>query len=321
MSDSTISFTLHPEDNKRLGLLCGSYNGNIQTVADQFGVQINNRGNEFEVTGDRRLLNRVKALIEDLYITTATDVLEPEDIHLAVQEALHFTKGDATQEVAIKTRRKQIHARGGNQKRYILQIQTRDLNFGIGPAGTGKTYLAVACAVDALDSGQVRRIVLVRPAVEAGERLGFLPGNMSDKVDPYLRPMYDALYDMLGFERVERLLEKRVIEVAPLAFMRGRTLNESFIILDEAQNTTREQMKMFLTRIGYGSHTVVTGDLSQTDLPKPSRSGLLHALDVLRDVEGVGVTEFEAVDVVRHPLVQRVVKAYDRYEKLQADKI
>jgi len=321
LSDSSIQFTLQPEDNQRLNLLCGSYDGNIQTIADQFGVDINNRGNEFEVVGDRRLLNRVKALIEDLYITTATGVLEPEDIHLAVQEALQVSKGDAAQQVAIKTRRKQIHARGDNQKRYILQIQTRDLNFGIGPAGTGKTYLAVACAVDALDSGQVRRIVLVRPAVEAGERLGFLPGNMSDKVDPYLRPMYDALYDMLGFERVERLLEKRVIEVAPLAFMRGRTLNESFIILDEAQNSTREQMKMFLTRIGYGSHTVVTGDLTQTDLPKSAKSGLLEALEVLRDVEGVGVTEFEAIDVVRHPLVQRVVNAYDRYNKLQNDKL
>jgi phosphate starvation-inducible PhoH-like protein len=312
---------LTPEDNTRLALLCGSYDGNLQTISDQFAVKVINRSNEFTLTGPRKKLNRVKTLIEDLYISSATGVLDAEDIHLAIQDALHTNKADVTHEVAIKTRRKQVHARGDNQKRYILQIQTRDLNFGIGPAGTGKTYLAVACAVDALDSGLVRRIVLVRPAVEAGERLGFLPGNMSDKIDPYLRPMYDALYELLGFERVERLMEKRVIEVAPLAFMRGRTLNESFVILDEAQNTTREQMKMFLTRIGYGSHTVVTGDVTQSDLPKSTKSGLLEALEVLKDEESVGVTYFEALDVVRHPLVQRVVNAYARHKALKDDKL
>ncbi len=320
MTDSKITFQLVPESSERLSLLCGSYDSNIQTISDQFGVTINNRSNEFTLTGPRKDLVRVKNLLEELYIKSATGVLDAEDIHLAVQVALNQDKSKVGHEVSIKTRRKQVHARGDNQKRYILQIQTRDLNFGIGPAGTGKTYLAVACAVDALDSGLVRRIVLVRPAVEAGERLGFLPGNMSDKIDPYLRPMYDALYELLGFERVERLMEKHVIEVAPLAFMRGRTLNESFVILDEAQNTTREQMKMFLTRIGYGSHTVVTGDVTQTDLPKHTKSGLLEALEVLKDEENVGITHFEALDVVRHPLVQRVVYAYERYQAMQEDK-
>ncbi|NNC96567.1 MAG: PhoH family protein [Gammaproteobacteria bacterium] len=321
MPDSSITFTLIPEDNTRLALLCGSYDHNIQTISDQFEVGITNRSNEFTITGPRKKLTRVKSLIEDLYITAATGVLDPEDVHLSIQEALHRNKGDSLHEVSIKTRRKQVHARGDNQKRYILQIQTRDLNFGIGPAGTGKTYLAVACAVDALDSGHVRRIVLVRPAVEAGERLGFLPGNMADKIDPYLRPMYDALYELLGFEKVERLMEKNVIEVAPLAFMRGRTLNESFVILDEAQNTTREQMKMFLTRIGYGSRAVVTGDVTQTDLPKHTKSGLLEALVVLKDEDTVGITHFESLDVVRHPLVQRVVNAYARHQAMQDDKI
>ena len=320
MTDSKISFQLVPESTERLALLCGSYDSNLQTIADQFGVQISNRSNEFTLSGERKELVRVKNLIEEIYIKAATGVLDSEDIHLAIQVALRQDKSIVGHEVSIKTRRKQVHARGDNQKRYILQIQTRDLNFGIGPAGTGKTYLAVACAVDALDSGKVRRIVLVRPAVEAGERLGFLPGNMADKIDPYLRPMYDALYELLGYERVERLMEKHVIEVAPLAFMRGRTLNESFVILDEAQNTTREQMKMFLTRIGYGSHTVVTGDVTQSDLPKHITSGLLEALEVLKDEENVGVTNFEALDVVRHPLVQRVVNAYARYQALQDDK-
>lgn len=320
MTDSKISFQLVPESTERLALLCGSYDSNLQTIADQFGVQISNRSNEFTLSGERKELVRVKNLIEEIYIKAATGVLDSEDIHLAIQVALRQDKSIVGHEVSIKTRRKQVHARGDNQKRYILQIQTRDLNFGIGPAGTGKTYLAVACAVDALDSGKVRRIVLVRPAVEAGERLGFLPGNMADKIDPYLRPMYDALYELLGYERVERLMEKHVIEVAPLAFMRGRTLNESFVILDEAQNTTREQMKMFLTRIGYGSHTVVTGDVTQSDLPKHITSGLLEALEVLKDEENVGVTNFESLDVVRHPLVQRVVNAYARYQALQDDK-
>ena len=320
MTESKISFLLVPESSERLSLLCGSYDNNLQTISDQFGVGISNRSNEFSLSGERKDLVRVKNLIEELYIKAATGVLDAEVVHLSIQVALHQDKSQVDHEVSIKTRRKQVHARGDNQKRYILQIQTRDLNFGIGPAGTGKTYLAVACAVDALDSGLVRRIVLVRPAVEAGERLGFLPGSMNDKIDPYLRPMYDALYELLGYERVERLIEKHVIEVAPLAFMRGRTLNESFVILDEAQNTTREQMKMFLTRIGYGSHTVVTGDVTQSDLPKHTTSGLIEALEVLKDEENVGITRFDAVDVVRHPLVQRVVYAYERYQAMQEDK-
>ena len=246
--------------------------------------------------------------------------MTPERVHLSVQE-LGFPRpedgGGVTGvgpdgDVEVHTQRGAIRGRGPNQRRYLEQIRSADLTFGIGPAGTGKTYLAVASAVEALQTANVRRIVLVRPAVEAGERLGFLPGDMAQKVDPYLRPMYDALYEMLGFDRVARAIERQVIEVAPLAFMRGRSLNDSFIILDEAQNTTVEQMKMFLTRIGFGSKTVVTGDITQIDLPRQQRSGLKHVIDVLRDVEGVAFTFFSARDVVRHPLVQRIVLAYER---------
>jgi len=215
----------------------------------------------------------------------------------------------------VRLRRGIIRGRGPNQSRYIKNILTHDLNFGVGPAGTGKTYLAVACAVDALERDQVRKLVLTRPAVEAGERLGFLPGDLAQKVDPYLRPLYDALYEMLGFERVAKLIERNVIEVAPLAYMRGRTLNEAFIILDEAQNTTVEQMKMFLTRIGFGSTAVVTGDVTQTDLPRGAASGLRHVIEVLRDVDGISFTFFLAKDVVRHPLVQRIVNAYERFDE------
>jgi phosphate starvation-inducible PhoH-like protein len=240
----------------------------------------------------------------------------PERVHLALRE--HELggapqPGSAAEEHTVRVAQGAIRARGAHQRAYLAQIRARDLTFGVGPAGTGKTYLAVACAVEALQLDRVRRIVLVRPAVEAGERLGFLPGDMSQKIDPYLRPMYDALYEMLGFDRVARFIERNVIEVAPLAFMRGRSLNDSFIILDEAQNTTIEQMKMFLTRIGFGSRAVVTGDVTQTDLPAGRQSGLRHVVDVLRDVDGVAFTFFDAHDVVRHPLVQRIVRAYEAH--------
>jgi phosphate starvation-inducible PhoH-like protein len=247
--------------------------------------------------------------------------LDPERVHMLLQESFMDEDaeasgdGEAAEEVSIQTRRKLIRARGANQAAYVRSIREHDLAFGIGPAGTGKTYLAVACAVDALESEQIRRIILVRPAVEAGERLGFLPGDLSQKVDPYLRPMYDALYDMIGAERVTRLIERNVIEIAPLAFMRGRSLNESFVILDEAQNTSVEQMKMFLTRIGFGSRAVVTGDVTQIDLPSGQRSGLHNAIDVLAGVEGVSFTFFSRKDVVRHHLVQRIVKAYEDHDR------
>jgi Phosphate starvation-inducible protein PhoH, predicted ATPase len=266
--------------------------------------------------------------MQNLFDATKDGSLTAEDVHLSMQDSsvdqLLVTDDVAEQShdtldaVFIKTKQGVIKGRGENQQRYLKQIMQHDINFGVGPAGTGKTYLAVACAVEALQAEKVRRIILVRPAVEAGEKLGFLPGDMAQKVDPYLRPLYDALYEMLGFEKVEKLIERNIIEVAPLAFMRGRTLNDSFIILDEAQNTTTEQIKMFLTRVGFGSTAVVTGDITQIDLPNEKMSGLKHVLQVLKEVEGVTFTFFGAKDVVRHPLVQRIVMAYERYEKQQA---
>jgi phosphate starvation-inducible PhoH-like protein len=251
-----------------------------------------------------------------MYLATEEGALTAERVHLFLQEAgiEDLVHDDAGTDALVRVRRGYIHGRGGNQNRYIRAVQSHDINFGIGPAGTGKTYLAVACAVEALESERVRRVVLVRPAVEAGERLGFLPGDMAQKVDPYLRPLYDALYEMLGFERVAKLIERSIIEVAPLAYMRGRTLNESFIILDEAQNTSVEQMKMFLTRIGFGSTAVVTGDVTQIDLPKGQRSGLKHVAKVLDRVDGISFTWFESKDVVRHPLVKRILDAYAVHE-------
>jgi phosphate starvation-inducible PhoH-like protein len=256
------------------------------------------------------------AVLARMYELSAQETLSPDRVHLCVQE-FGFPRPVTEQaadgsETVVHTQRGGIRGRGPNQRQYLDQVRVNDLTFGIGPAGTGKTYLAVASAVEALHSGSVRRIVLVRPAVEAGERLGFLPGDMAQKVDPYLRPMYDALYEMMGFDRVARNIERQVIEVAPLAFMRGRSLNDSFIILDEAQNTSVEQMKMFLTRLGFGSKAVVTGDITQVDLPRQQRSGLRHAIEVLRGVDGVAFTFFNALDVVRHPLVQRIVQAYER---------
>jgi phosphate starvation-inducible protein PhoH and related proteins len=312
----TVSFELSPADNPRLANLCGHLDEHIRMMERSFGVEINNRGSKFQIIGKAETLADVQDVIYELYAETAQTVLVPEQVHLAIRQAGGEDKQAPVEqkEIVIKTKRGLVKARGENQQIYLKKVMTHDINFGVGPAGTGKTYLAVACAVEALERDFARRIVLVRPAVEAGERLGFLPGDLTQKVDPYLRPLYDALYEMLGFERVAKLIERNVIEVAPLAYMRGRTLNESFIILDEAQNTTTEQMKMFLTRLGYNSTAVITGDITQIDLPSSQKSGLRHAVEVLKDVEGIGFTFFQAKDVVRHSLVQKVVLAYEKAE-------
>ena len=311
---------LEPADNNRLANLCGQFDEHLRQIESRLDVEIASRGNRFRVTGQPGAAEVGGDVLSKLFAMTDHERLDPERVHMLLQESFmddakdDATDGDATEDESIQTRRKLIRPRGANQTAYMKSIRTHDLAFGIGPAGTGKTYLAVAAAVDALDSEKVRRIILVRPAVEAGERLGFLPGDLSQKVDPYLRPMYDALYDMIGAERVTRLIERNVIEIAPLAFMRGRSLNESFVILDEAQNTSVEQMKMFLTRIGFGSRAVVTGDITQIDLPNGQVSGLRNATDVLQDVTGVSFTYFSPKDVVRHQLVQRIVKAYEANE-------
>jgi phosphate starvation-inducible PhoH-like protein len=313
----SISFELSPADNPRLANLCGHLDEHLRMMERSFGVEINNRGVKFQIIGQADVLANVQEVIFDLYSETAQTNLVPEQVHLAIREigGADDPKHTEEKEIVIKTKRGLVKARGENQQTYLRKVMTHDINFGVGPAGTGKTYLAVACAVEALERDFARRIVLVRPAVEAGERLGFLPGDLTQKVDPYLRPLYDALYEMLGFERVAKLIERNVIEVAPLAYMRGRTLNESFIILDEAQNTTTEQMKMFLTRLGYNSTAVITGDITQIDLPGSQKSGLRHAIEVLKDVEGIGFTFFQAKDVVRHSLVQKVILAYEKANK------
>jgi phosphate starvation-inducible PhoH-like protein len=307
---------LEPADNQRLASLCGQFDEHIKQIERGLGVEISNRGNVFRITGPAAPAQAARRLLQQLYDETAKTPPTPARVHLLLQSADAETPaaGEAAQPRDITTRHAFITPRGANQRLYVENVRQYDINFGIGPAGTGKTYLAVACAVEALEREEVRRILLVRPAVEAGERLGFLPGDMAQKIDPYLRPLYDALYEMLGFERVSKLIERNIIEVAPLAFMRGRTLNESFIILDEAQNTTTEQMKMFLTRIGFGSTVVVTGDVTQIDLPRDRASGLRHAIEILKDVEGISFVFFQAKDVVRHPLVQAIVAAYDRAE-------
>ena len=310
---------LEPADNSRLANLCGQFDEHLRQIERRLNVEIAGRGNRFRITGTPGAAEVGGEVLQSLFEMTDTERLDPERVHMLLQESFMDDDDTAMNDdaepgdivVGIQTRRKLIRPRGANQTAYLRNILEHDLAFGIGPAGTGKTYLAVACAVDALENEQVRRIVLVRPAVEAGERLGFLPGDLSQKVDPYLRPMYDALYDMIGAERVTRLIERNVIEIAPLAFMRGRSLNESFVILDEAQNTSVEQMKMFLTRIGFGSRAVVTGDITQIDLPAGQQSGLKNATEVLDGVDGVAFTYFTRKDVVRHELVQRIVKAYE----------
>ena len=312
----TYQLSLQPEDNVRLASLCGQLDENIKLIERRLGVQINNRGSTFHLSGEESGVHAANQVLENLYQTTeAAEPVTPEQVHLALRDARPTADLDGKpSETLIHTKRMVIKPRGENQLRYARNIKKLDINFGVGPAGTGKTYLAVACAVDALEKDEVRRIVLVRPAVEAGEKLGFLPGDLAQKVDPYLRPLYDALYEMMGFEKVARLIERNVIEVAPLAYMRGRTLNDAFIILDESQNTTQEQMKMFLTRIGFGAHAVITGDITQIDLPQGKRSGLTHAIEVLKDIKDIGFTYFSAKDVVRHTLVQRIVEAYDGYD-------
>jgi len=313
---------LEPADNSRLANLCGQFDEHLRQIENRLKVDIASRGNHFRVTGPPGAAQAGGDVLLSLFAMTDKERLDPERVHMMLQES-QMNDGDLTpansessevDDVTITTQRKMIRPRGANQSGYVQSIRKHDLAFGIGPAGTGKTYLAVACAIEALSNEEVRRIVLVRPAVEAGERLGFLPGDMSQKVDPYLRPMYDALYDMVGAEHVTRLIERNVIEIAPLAFMRGRSLNESFVILDEAQNTSTEQMKMFLTRIGFGSHAVVTGDVTQIDLPNAQKSGLKHAMNILEDVEGIGFTMFSPKDVVRHPLVMRIVEAYEAHD-------
>jgi len=320
-TETRQSVVLEPADTERLANLCGPQDEHLRQIERRLGVRIHNRGNHFELLGAEEAVAAAEAVLLELYEHSHRGPMSPDRVHMDLETAAREERMDDYDEpqadggeVAIKTRRGLIQGRGPNQRRYLRNLQRCDLNFGIGPAGTGKTYLAVAAAVSALESDQVRRLILVRPAVEAGERLGFLPGDLAQKVDPYLRPLYDALYEMLGFDRVARLIERNVIEIAPLAYMRGRTLNEAYIILDEAQNTTVEQMKMFLTRIGFGSTAVVTGDTTQIDLPRHKTSGLKHAIQVLRGVDGIAVTRFSSADVVRHPLVQRIVDAYERDE-------
>ena len=314
----SLDLQLEPENNERLRNVCGQLDEHLRQLEVRLGIEINNRGASFRLIGAADAVQAGADVLQQLYLATEDEILTPAAVHLHLQESgvdalLQPTQPDIP-EVVIKTKRGLVRGRGAHQKAYLHRVMRHDINFGVGPAGTGKTFLAVACAVEALETNRVRRIMLVRPAVEAGERLGFLPGDLVQKIDPYLRPLYDALYEMLGFERVHKLVERNVIEIAPLAYMRGRTLNESFIILDEAQNTTPEQMKMFLTRIGFGSTAVITGDVTQVDLPRHQRSGLRQATEILAKVEGISFTFFNAKDVVRHALVQKVVQAYDKFE-------
>ncbi|MDG2421037.1 MAG: PhoH family protein [Gammaproteobacteria bacterium] len=323
MTTETISVKLIPDNMKRLSNLCGRLNEHIRQIESTLALNIQQRGNTFHLSGSSDAISNGYKILESLYeMTESGNLLSPNIIHLVLSEFKQKEASDknidpleSVKNLLIKTPRASVKPRGMHQNQYIINIRKNDINFGIGPAGTGKTYLAVACAVEALAKENINRVLLVRPAVEAGEKLGFLPGDLSQKIDPYLRPLYDALYEMLGFEKVERLIEKNVIEVAPLAYMRGRTLNNSFIILDESQNTTTAQMKMFLTRIGFGSTAVITGDVTQIDLPKGTRSGLIHASKVLSGIKDIGFTYFSAKDVVRHRLVQRIVEAYDTFDR------
>lgn len=307
----SVDFTLDANDNKRLANLCGQFDENLRQIERALGVAINNRGAQFQIIGAEPDVAKATTLLRAMYDESIRGPLSATSIHL-------YMRSEGGEELSVQTRQGVIRARGANQRDYVQKIQTHSVCFGVGPAGTGKTYLAVACAVEALEHERVQRMILVRPAVEAGERLGYLPGDLFQKIDPYLRPLYDALYEMVGVDRVAKLIERNVIELAPLAYMRGRTLSDAFIILDEAQNATIEQMKMFLTRIGHGSTAVITGDITQVDLPRDKRSGLSHAVEVLKDVDGIGITFFEARDVLRHPLVQRIITAYSDNDEREA---
>ncbi len=319
---------LEPQDNVRLANLSGQFDEHLHYLEQQTQIELHHRGSRFLLIGASEDIERAAGCLQSLYEATEDKELTVEDVHLALCEQQADHQADRPDEtgrknnikpIVINTHYGKVRGRGNNQEYYLYRIRSNDISFGVGPAGTGKTYLAVACAVDALEHDQIRKIILARPAVEAGERLGFLPGDLSQKVDPYLRPLYDALYEMMGVEKVTRLIERGVIEIAPLAYMRGRTLNDSFIILDEAQNTTIEQMKMFLTRIGFGSTAVITGDITQIDLPRNYQSGLKQVINILQDVEGISFTFFRPHDVVRHPLVQRIVDAYDHFNRPESD--
>ncbi|MDE2156900.1 MAG: PhoH family protein [Xanthomonadaceae bacterium] len=316
-------FTLDPQDNARLANLCGPFDEHLRQIELRLGVEINHRGHLFQVIGTDVTARAADKVLHALYRVTAAEALTGAKVNLHLAEsgidAISEASIEGIQEVVIRVKRGVIKGRGPNQARYLHAIASHDINFGVGPAGTGKTYLAVASAVEALEANRVQRLLLVRPAVEAGEKLGFLPGDLSQKIDPYLRPLYDALYEMLGFEKVAKLIERNVIEIAPLAYMRGRTLNDSYVILDEAQNTTVEQMKMFLTRIGFGTVAVITGDATQVDLPRNTRSGLRQAIEVLRGVDGISFTFFTSRDVVRHALVAKIVRAYEAFEQKEQD--
>ena len=303
-----MKFTLDIQSSEQLANICGVFDKNLDYIASNLNINVSNKGSDFKIKGENTPL--AVSVLQDLLTLSESKAIDFGDVDLCIQ-SLNNPNG-TTKSVTIKTSRKHINIRSTNQQKYVNAIIENDAVFAIGPAGTGKTYLAVARAVEALESSNIKRIVLVRPAVEAGEKLGFLPGDLSEKVDPYLRPIYDALYEFIGFERVNRLIEKQVIEVAPLAFMRGRTLNEAYIILDEAQNTTMPQMKMFLTRMGFGSKMVITGDITQIDLPVPNQSGLIDAIKILHNIDNIAFCNFDAHDVVRHQLVKKIVSAYDQ---------
>ena len=313
-----LRLTLQPESLERLSELCGPADAHLRQLERDLSVEIRNRGHDFQLLGEDAAIEQCAATLKRLYHRESGQTVERGEVHMAARE-VPVEADDESDFIRVRTKRGVIRPRNPNQRAYLANIQRHDLVFGIGPAGTGKTYLAVAAAVEALNRDEVRRILLVRPAVEAGENLGFLPGDLAQKIDPYLRPLYDALYEMLGFERVGRLMERQIIEVAPLAYMRGRTLNESFVIMDEAQNATISQMKMFLTRLGFGSTAVVNGDVTQVDLPRADQSGLRHAERVLNGVEGIAFSHFDSADVVRHPLVQRIVEAYSSTEAADAN--
>ncbi len=315
-SESTRVIKLTPADNKRLAIVCGQFDENLHLIERHLGVEINNRGNEFQIIGIPKSVNKACDVLQALYQETAHErEITSNQVMLHIREITadkpHKSRKEKLADYELKMHQTRVKPRTPNQKHYLNAIQKHDINFAIGPSGTGKTFLAVACAVSGLEKEEYSRIVLTRPAVEAGEKLGYLPGDLAQKIDPYLRPLYDALYEMMGITKVHHLLEKGIIEVAPLAFMRGRTLNDSFVILDEAQNATKEQMKMFLTRIGFGSKAVITGDITQTDLPKNTESGLRHAITLLQNIDEIQFTFFKSNDIVRHPVVQRIIEAYE----------